>query len=444
MLSSLIYFIFTLLVLIVVHELGHFLVARWCGVKVLRFSFGFGKVLYKWKDKLGTEFTWSLLPFGGYVSFLDENEAPVAPADLKFAFNRQVRWKRIAVIIAGPLFNFVLAFVLLWLVAVIGIESFAPRIEFVKSGSVADFAHLAGQEEIIAIDGKKINNWRDVHYLLLPLMGSARELPITVKNIKNGTISTHVLSLARWTFDAKRSDLLESLGIQPLFPKFPVLVGLISPASPAALAGFELEDEIIGVDHHPIKDWRTLADYVKSRPDAMISVQIRRRGILLGIAVHLGTSGQDKIGFLGLGSLPPEIPADWLRLDRYGPLDAIGQAWQRTLGFTFGTFSTIGRTLVGAVSLNNLSGPVGIAKAANESVQMGTVYYLMFVALLSISIGVLNLLPIPLLDGGHLLYEAIEMLISRPLSKKWKLRGLLLGVAVIMLLTLIALYNDLT
>lgn len=163
MLSSAFYFILTLLLLIFVHESGHFLVARWCGVKVLRFSFGFGKVLGKWRDKRGTEFTLSLLPLGGYVKFLDENEGPVGHAERQYAFNRQPRWARVAIVVAGPLFNFLFAFLLLWLVAVIGIKSFAPRIESVKPGSVAALAHLGRMQEIIALDGKKISNWRDVH-----------------------------------------------------------------------------------------------------------------------------------------------------------------------------------------------------------------------------------------------------------------------------------------
>lgn len=229
MLSSAFYFILTLLLLILVHESGHFLVARWCGVKVLRFSFGFGKVLAKWRDKSGTEFTWSVLPLGGYVKFLDENEGPVGHAERQHAFNRQPRWARVAIVLAGPLFNFLFAFLLLWLVAVIGIKSFAPRVESVTPGSVAALAHLGRMQEIIALDGKKISNWRDVHYTMLPLLGSTREISITVKALDDATISTHSLPLAQWKFDSKRSDLLESLGIEPLFPKFPVLVGLMSP-----------------------------------------------------------------------------------------------------------------------------------------------------------------------------------------------------------------------
>ncbi len=444
MLSSAFYFILTLLLLILVHESGHFLVARWCGVKVLRFSFGFGKVLARWRDKRGTEFTWSVLPLGGYVKFLDENEGPVAHAERQHAFNRQPRWARVAIVLAGPLFNFLFAFLLLWLVAVIGIKSFAPRVESVTPGSVAALAHLGRMQEIIALDGKKISNWRDVHYTMLQLLGSTREVPITVKALDDGTISTHSLPLAHWKFDSKRSDLLESLGIEPLFPKFPVLVGLMSPKSPAQIAGFALGDEITAVDQHPISDWRTLAEYVRTRPGAKMTVNIQRQGKPHTLVVHVGRNDRDKTGFLGIGARPPEIPAEWLRVERSGPWDAIGQAWQQTISFTSTTATLIVRTIFGQLPLENLSGPIGIAKAAGESAQIGAVYYLFFIALLSISIGVLNLLPVPLLDGGHLLYEMVEMIIGRSLSKEWKTRGVFLGIILVILLTLIALYNDLT
>ncbi len=443
MLSSAFYFILTLLLLIFVHESGHFLAARWCGVKVLRFSFGFGKVLGKWRDKRGTEFTLSLLPLGGYVKFLDENEGPVGHAERQYAFNRQPRWARVAIVVAGPLFNFLFAFLLLWLVAVIGIKSFAPRIESVKPGSVAALAHLGRMQEIIALDGKKISNWRDVHYTMLPLLGSTRDVSITLKALDDATISIHSLPLAQWKYDSKRSDLLESLGIEPLFPTFPVLVGLMSPKSPAQIAGFALGDEIVSVDQQSISDWRTLVDYVRARPGAMMSVKIRRQGALHTLIVHVGINDQDKAGFLGIGARPPEIPAEWLRVERSGPLDAIGQAWHQTITFTTTTAALIVRTIFGQLPLEHLSGPIGIAKAAGESAQIGAVYYLFFIALLSISIGVLNLLPVPLLDGGHLLYEMIEMIIGRSLSKEWKMRGVFLGIVLVILLTLVALYNDL-
>lgn len=443
MLPSVFYFFVTLLLLIVVHESGHFLVARWCGVKVLRFSFGFGKIIGKWRDRHGTDFTLSLLPLGGYVKFLDENEGPVASIERQHAFNTQPRWARVAIILAGPLFNFIFAFLLLWLVAIMGIKSFAPRIDHVKPGSVAELAHLGAMQEITELNGHSINNWRDVHYAMMPLMGSSRDVSITVKGLDDAKVQVLNLPLAQWNFDSKHSDLLESLGIVPLFPKLPVVVGLVSPDSPAQLAGFAVGDEIIKVDQQPISDWRTLIRYVHARAGASVAVKILRQSKPMVLNVHLRSIDEAKTGLLGIRARPPEIPPDWLRIERSGPIDAISQAWHQTAAFTMTTITLMGRTISGKLPLDNLSGPIGIAKAAGESVQIGVVYYLFFIALLSISIGVLNLLPIPLLDGGHLLYELIEVIIRRPLSKEWKMRGIFLGMVLVILLTMVALYNDL-
>ncbi|MCX7091296.1 MAG: RIP metalloprotease RseP [Legionellales bacterium] len=444
MVSAVFYFILTLLLLVFVHESGHFLVARWCGVKVIRCSFGFGKILGRWRDRHGTEYVFSLFPLGGYVKLLDEDEGPVARDARHQSFNYQPVWTRMAIVIAGPLFNFLFAFLVLWLVAIIGIKSFAPRIDYVKPGSIAAQAQIESMQEIIALDGKKINSWRDVHYVLMPLLGSTRHVPIAVKSLHDASVSIHSLPLAHWAFDTKHSDLLESLGIVPLFPRLPVVIDIVNPKSSAQLAGLLPGDEIVAVDHQTISDWRTLSDYVRARPGAELSIEVSRLGQPYTFLVHLQTNAKDNTGLLGVGAKLPEIPADWLRTEHSGPIAAIGQAWGQTLDFTGMTFLLMGRTVMGKLPFEHLSGPIGIAKAAGEAVQFGYVYYLFFIALLSISIGVLNLLPIPMLDGGRLLYELIELILRRPLSKEFKMRSMFLGIVLVFGLTLVALYNDLT
>ncbi|PJD90583.1 MAG: RIP metalloprotease RseP [Legionella sp.] len=444
MLLSVMYFIVTLLLLILVHESGHFLMARWCGVKVLRFSFGFGKVLAVWRDTRGTEYAWSLLPFGGYVKLLDENEGPVPSAESHKALNRQPMMVRIAIILAGPLFNFLFAFLLLWLVAVIGIQSFAPRIADVIPGSIAAHAQLGKSQEIIALDDKKIDNWRDVHYALMPFLGSSREIPITLKSLNDHTISTHQLALKDWILDSHHPELLESLGIVPLFPKMPLIIDNVVADSPAQLAGLQAGDEIVAVDKHLIADGLNIVEYVASRAGQTVSLDIVRQKKNLVLLAHLTQADNHKSGFLGIGARSPEIPPDWLRLERSGPIDAIAQAFRQTVSFTSMTCVMIGRTLMGHLSLDHVSGPVGIAKAAGASAHIGLVYYLFFIALLSISLGVLNLLPIPMLDGGHLMYNLIELIIRRPLSADFKAKGAFVGMGCIIVLTVIALVNDLT
>ncbi|MCR9192057.1 MAG: RIP metalloprotease RseP [Gammaproteobacteria bacterium] len=443
MLSSIFYFIVTLFLLILVHEAGHFFVARWCGVKVLRFSFGFGKVLAAWHDKKGTEYTLSILPLGGYVKLLDDSEGLVPVQQRRQALNHQPLGIRVAVVLAGPLFNFLFAFLILWLVAVIGIKSFAPRIDHVRAGTVAAQAQLGSMQEIIAIDGKKINHWRDVHYTLMPLLGSKQSITVTEKSLRDATITEHRLSLASWHMDSQHPELLASLGIVPLFPKVPPVVDAVIPDSPAQTAGLEIGDEIIAVDDHPITDWLDLVAYVKARPGTRIVVKLRRQGQMQRLVAELRPAAEGAQSLLGVRTRRPEIPPDWLRWERSGPIDAIGQAFHQTLSLTTMTCTLIGRTLVGALSLDHISGPVGIAKAAGESAHTGLVYYLFFIALLSISIGVLNLLPIPLLDGGHLLYYLIEFVIRRPLSAGFKSGGAMIGIGLIILVTVIALVNDL-
>ncbi|MDP3706056.1 MAG: RIP metalloprotease RseP [Legionellaceae bacterium] len=440
------YFVLALLVLILVHESGHFLVARWCGVKVLRFSFGFGKILASWYDKRGTEYAWSLFPLGGYVKMLDETEEDVPVSDRHLAFNNQTLLVRVAVVLAGPLFNFLLAFVLLWLVLVIGVKSLAPIIDDVRSDSIVARAGLTAKQEVVAFNGKKIESWRDFQYALLPLIGSRDRVPMTVKSLRDGHQTTLQIPLTNWILDPKKPDALESLGIVPFIPRIPPVVGEILPDSPAASSGIERHDVIVSVENQPVTDWLALVHYVKAHPDEQITLMINRQGQPLQRIVHSGRVIQDgrAEGFLGLSSQPLNLPPNWLRLQRKGPVQALYIALEQTVELTKDTFVMIGRMITGRLSLQNISGPVGIAQGAGESARGGLVYYLSFIALLSISLGVLNVLPIPMLDGGHLFYYLIESIRRHPLSNGLKTKSAYIGLAVIAALTVIALTNDVT
>ncbi|KTD65880.1 RIP metalloprotease RseP [Legionella spiritensis] len=446
MVLTLVYFILALLLLITVHEYGHFIVARWCGVKVLRFSFGFGKVLARWKDKKGTEFVWSLLPLGGYVKMLDEAEGEVPPNERHLAFNNKSVWVRIAVVIAGPLFNFLFAFLALWLVLVIGIRSLAPMIEDVKPNSLAAKAGLQANEEILALNDQKIRSWRDFQYALLPNIGSDETVVIQVKSMTDNQKRTVILPLANWRLDSKKPDLLASLGIVPFIPTIPPVIGEVVKDSPAQLAGLQSHDLINAVDGKPLNDWLELVELVRTRPDQRLTLSINRKGRFITLSVltgsHLNNGVQE--GFLGVRSQKVNWPKTWLRVQREGPLDAIGTALKQTYGLTETTFALIGRFITGKLALQSISGPVGIAQGAGESGRSGLAYYLSFLALVSISLGVLNILPIPMLDGGHLLYYLIEIIRRRPLSEEVKTAGLYIGLAFLIALMLLALSNDIS
>lgn len=228
--------------LITVHEYGHFIVARLCGVKVLRFSFGFGKVLARWHDKQGTEYAWSLFPLGGYVKMLDESEGEVPASERHLAFNNKSVWARIAIVVAGPFFNFLLAFLALWLVLVIGIHSLAPMIEEVKPNSIAAMAGLKAKQEIVMLNDKEIDSWRDFQFALMPLIGSNEAINITVKSLGDGKYTSLVLPLDSWKLDAKNPDPLGSLGIVPFIPTIPPIIGEVVEGSPAGIAGLQPGD----------------------------------------------------------------------------------------------------------------------------------------------------------------------------------------------------------
>jgi regulator of sigma E protease len=439
------YFLLALLLLVLVHEYGHFLVARLCGVKVVRFSFGFGKVLARWQSKRGTEFVWSLFPLGGYVKMLDEDEAPVPDAEKHLAFNNKSVWARMAIALAGPLFNFLFAFCAFWLVLVVGIRSLAPIVDDVEPGSIAATAGLLPKQEVVVLNDKKIASWRDFQYALMPLLGSSETVPIIVKSIADGQRSTLFLSLKKWQLDARKPDVLNSLGIKPFVPQLPPVVGEVLDDSPAKQAGFNVGDVIFSANSVLMTDWIDLLHWVADKPGQTVSMVVTRHGKHETLSVKLGLirqNGRD-IGLLGVKSKPVDWPAGWLRLQREGPIDAVSLALKQTVELTSATFSLLGRLATGKVSLRGISGPVGIAEGAFESARSGFAYYASFLALVSISLGVLNLLPIPLLDGGHLLYYFIEVIRRRPLSGSTKSVGTAFGFMFLMALMTLALTNDL-
>ncbi|CEK09696.1 RIP metalloprotease RseP [Legionella hackeliae] len=444
MVATLFYFFLALLVLITVHEYGHFIVARLCGVKVLRFSFGFGKVLARWHDKKGTEYAWSLFPLGGYVKMLDEAEGDVPENEKHLAFNNKSVWARIAIVVAGPLFNFILAFFALWLVLVIGIQSLAPMIDKVEPNSIASQAGLKAKQEILTLNDKKIDSWRDFQFALMPLLGSDDTIHLTVKSLADGKRSSLSLPLKQWKIDANNPDPLGSLGISPFIPSIPPIIGEVVSDSPAGKVGLQKGDVIQQMNGKPLNDWLDMVSYVRAHPDTMLTLSVLREGKIHHFPVRIGakTENNGKEGFLGIRSEKVDWPAQWLRVQRQGPIDALSTAFAQTVELTGATFSLIGRFATGKLGLKSISGPVGIAQGAGESARSGLAYYLSFLALVSISLGVLNLLPIPMLDGGHLLYCLVEIIRGQPLSEEVRSFGIYLGLVFLVALTILALSND--
>ncbi len=435
----------TLGVLVTIHEYGHFWVARRCGVKVLRFSIGFGTPLVRWHDRHGTEFVIALIPLGGYVKMLDEREAPVSPAEQNQSFNRKTVGQRIAIVAAGPIANFALAFVLFWCLAMLGSQQVKPVIGDVVAGSLAERAGLLSGQEIVAVDGKAVTGWADVNLQFIQRIGDSGSMRIDAQTAGNSVSSTYTVALERWLYGADAPNPINELGIAPWRPQASAVVAQLDPEGPAQYAGLQLNDTIVAIDGRKINDWQAVVAYVQARPDTTVVFNIERAGHLSDVKVMLTAQGDSaqKLGYLGVGVAGGEWPADMLRDVRFGPLDAVLEGAQRTWIMSALTLGSLKKMLFGELSVKNLSGPITIAKVAGASAESGLRSFLNFMAYLSISLGVLNLLPIPVLDGGHLLFYLVELVRGRPLSERVQGYGMQIGIALVVCVMLLAVFNDL-
>ena len=432
-------------VLVTFHEFGHFWVARKCGVKVLRFSVGFGTPLLRWHDRHGTEFVVAAIPLGGYVKMLDEREGDVPPALLGQSFNRKPVGQRIAIVAAGPIANFLLAILFFSLVAMLGSQQVRPVIGAVESGSLAASAGLMPGQEIVSIDGKPTNGWSAVNLQLVRRLGESGSLRVGVRDEGATLERQHEISLDHWLKGADEPDPIQSLGLRPWRPVLPPVLAEIDPKGPAAAAGMKTGDRLLALDGTAVSDWQQVVDRVRAHPKTQVQVRIERDGAQLELPVTLASKGEGQAaaGYLGAGVKGGEWPASMLREVSYGPLEAVGEGLSRTWNMSVLTLESLKKMLFGELSVKNLSGPITIAKVAGASAQSGVGDFLNFLAYLSISLGVLNLLPIPVLDGGHLLFYLVEWARGRPLSDRVQGWGVQIGISLVIGVMLLALINDL-
>ncbi|WP_397458036.1 sigma E protease regulator RseP [Pseudomonas asplenii] len=432
-------------VLVTFHEFGHFWVARRCGVKVLRFSVGFGTPLLRWHDRQGTEFVVAAIPLGGYVKMLDEREAPVAPDELDQAFNRKSVRQRIAIVAAGPIANFLLAITFFWVLAMLGSQQVRPVIGAVESGSIAAKAGLVAGQEIVSIDGEPTTGWSAVNLQLVRRLGESGTLRFQVREAGSSVDSPRELVLDRWLQGADEPDPIKSLGIRPWRPAVPPLLAELDSKGPAQAAGLKTGDRLVSLNGEAVGDWQQVVDWVRVRPDTKIVLQVERDGAQIDVPVTLASRGEGKsaTGYLGAGVKAADWPPQMLREVSYGPVAAIGEGARRTWTMSVLTLDSLKKMLFGELSVKNLSGPITIAKVAGASAQSGVADFLNFLAYLSISLGVLNLLPIPVLDGGHLLFYLIEWARGRPLSERVQGWGIQIGISLVVGVMLLALVNDL-
>lgn len=432
-------------VLVTFHEFGHFWVARRCGVKVLRFSVGFGMPLLRWHDRQGTEFVVAAIPLGGYVKMLDEREGDVPEALRDQSFNRKSVRQRIAIVAAGPVANFLLALVFFWVLAMLGSQQLKPVIGSVEPGSLAAVAGLNAGQEIISVDGEPTSGWAAVNLRLVGRLGESGALQVTVRDQAGAGESAHTLKLNEWLKGSDEPDPIRSLGIRPWRPALEPVLAELDSKGPAQAAGLRSGDRLLALDGQALSDWQQVVDAVRVRPDTKIVLRVQRDGAQIDVPVSLVSRGEGKAaaGYLGAGVKPVDWPPEMLREVSYGPLDAVVEGARRTWTMSVLTLDSLKKMLFGELSVKNLSGPITIAKVAGASAQSGVGDFLNFLAYLSISLGVLNLLPIPVLDGGHLLFYLIEWVRGRPVSDRVQGWGIQIGISLVVGVMLLALINDL-
>lgn len=445
-LTSIIAFIVVLSVLITVHEFGHFWVARRCGIKVLRFSVGFGAPL--WKRVAGvdrTEYVIAAIPLGGYVKMLDEREGPVDANEVHRAFNRQSVYKRFAVVAAGPLFNFAFAIFAYWLMFVVGLPGLKSLVDAVDEGSIAARAGMRAGDEVVKVAGRDTPTWQAVRQemLVVSLERSSAELEVRYQQSPPRNV---LVDFGELTRELQDPQLIEQLGIRPIQVRVPVVIGSVQGGSPAETAGLKSGDVVRSVDGQEFADWVQWVAFIRGKPDQDVHLLIERDGVNLELdlrTTHVEENGK-VIGRIGASpATAADVPPEWRATQRHAPLAAIGAALQKTWDMSALTVVMMGKMIVGQVSVDNLSGPITIAQYAGYTANIGLSAFLSFLAIVSVSLGVLNLLPIPMLDGGHLAYYLVEIVTRRPLSDDVQMKLQRIGLVLLFMLMALALYNDL-
>ena len=443
LIQTILSFLVALLILVSIHEFGHFYVARRCGVKVLRFSIGFGRVLWSRGDRQGTEYALAALPLGGYVKMLDEREGAVAPEERHLAFNNKSVWQRIAIVAAGPIANFILAILLFWGLLLQGQKDLIPIIEHVEPGSVAAQAGLEAGQEIVAVDGEPTPTWQALNKALLNRLGESGKISFKVAYPDSHFQYESESQLDNWLRDADDPNPVEGLGISLLLP-IPPVIGEILPGGAAEQAGLQTGDKILQVNEVAIKSWKTWVEYIQKHPAQVLDVRFERDGGVQTIQLKPDVIEEEgrRIGRIGAGVHTYTLPESLIRTYEYNLASAfvagVDKTWE-TSGFVL---LSVKKLILGEISTKNLSGPITIAKVAGASAESGLRSFIGFVALLSVFLAVFNLLPIPVLDGGHLFYYFIEVIKGKPVSDRIQMLGYQVGLFLVISLSVLALYND--
>lgn len=440
-------FVIALGILVAVHEFGHFWVARRCGVKVEKFSIGFGKSIWQRTAKDGTEYSISMIPLGGYVKMLDGRVDDVPAEQQQFAFDKKPLWQRTSIVAAGPIFNFIFAILAYWLVFLIGVPAVKPVVGQVTPSSIAAEAGLEPGMELKAISGVKTADWESVQMRLISHIGD-RQLTMTVAPAEGvGLEQTKTLSLENWNFDPEKESAMGALGFVPYTPEIVPTLTNVSEGGAGSIAGLQIGDTLVAIEGKTIEQWSDVVTAIQNSPNAPLNMTVERAGQNLDIRLipESRDVGQGNVqGFAGIAPQVSEWPDNYRFELQFGVIESISKAFDKTVQVVGLTASMLKKLVVGDVGLNNLSGPISIAKGAGATADYGLVYFLGFLALISVNLGIINLVPLPMLDGGHLLFYAIEAVIRRPVPEKVQEIGFRIGGVIIFSLMAIAIFNDFT
>ncbi len=447
LLNTVLLTLITLGILVSVHEFGHFWVARRCGVRVLRFSVGFGRSLWSRVGRDGTEYVVAAIPLGGYVKMLDEREGAVAPEDLPFSFNRQPVLSRMAIVAAGPFANFILAVVVFYALFMVGVRGVAPVVGKVEPGSPAALAGLEAGEELVSVDGKPTPTRQAVSMQLLKRLGETGEIRLGL--VVSGSEQTRevVLPINDWLKEQEEPDLLGGLGLAFELPVIEPRIAEVVAGSAAEAAGLLSGDRILSVDGSAVSTWEDWVRVVRASPGIALPLQVDRGGVAVTLSLvpsPIEQADGPPVGQAGVSAVIPEWPPEYLRFERYGPVGALRPALAQTWSLVVFTVDSTRKMIEGLISPKNLSGPITIAKVAAASARSGLESYIGFLALLSISLGVLNLFPIPVLDGGHLLFCLVELAKGSPVSERVQMLGYQVGLLMLVSVMALALFNDIS
>lgn len=449
---SFVTFIVAIGILVAVHEFGHFWVARKVGIRVLRFSIGFGKPIYRrmiGKDD-PVEFVIASIPLGGYVKLLDEREGNVPERDLPFAFNRQPVWKRIATLLAGPACNMIFAIAVYWVLFSMGVPALKPVVGEVTPDSIAARAGLRFEDEIVQVGGRPTPTLEAATLAIVEDLTDDGTIDMHVRGVDGSERDVSLVAGARSRSLTQPDALLPGLGFDTWQPRVKPIIDRITKGSAGERAGLKVGDEIVAIDGEPLTYFQQLVNHVRPNPGRTVTLQVRRDGGVRDIRVTIGedTQGGTKVGLIGIGPRSDQRiqtgrTEDEVRtLQKYGVVPAIGQAATQTWDKSVFTLRIIGRIITGDVSLQAISGPIGIAETTGLAARLGWRPFLNLLALISISLGVLNLLPIPILDGGQVVYQLAELVKGRPVSERAQLLGQQIGIAMLILMMTLAFYND--